>query len=344
MYALGEPMKTNSFVESTFKQQDMSYEVPLRPSSLADFIGQGQIREQLEVLIGAALERGDALGHCLFSGPPGLGKTTLSHILSKMMGTDITVTSGPVIEKAGDLAGILTNLKKGDILFIDEIHRMPRAVEEYLYSAMEDFELDLLIDSGPNARSVKVKLNRFSLVGATTRLGLLTAPLRSRFGFVGRLDYYELEAMSHIIKRTAKMLKMEMDEASIQEIAMRSRGTPRVANNLVRWVRDFTQMRYQGIVSQEATCQALSLICIDDKGLDEMDCKILEALIDRFQGGPVGIKTIALAVGEEAETLEEVHEPFLIMQGMIQRTLRGREATALAYQHLNKTKEKRHVV
>jgi len=327
-----------SFVQSSLlkEKKDPSFEVPLRPQLLNDFAGQDQIRERLDVLTGAAKQRGETLGHCLFSGPPGLGKTTLAHILAKTMGTNLVVTSGPVIEKAGDLAGVLTNLQKGDVLFIDELHRLNRTVEEYLYSAMEDFTLDLMIDSGPSARSVQVTLNRFTLAGATTRLGLLTAPLRSRFAFTCRLDYYAPEVLAQIIKRTSRILNLDICDDGIMEIARRARGTPRIANHLLRWVRDYAQMRAGSKATQSVVEQALDMLSIDSKGLEEMDKKILDVIIDHHNGGPVGLNTIAAAVGEEANTIEEVYEPYLIMQGFLERTPRGRKATLLAYAHFKK--------
>lgn len=328
--------KPKSFIESSFCQADATFDVPLRPQSLADFAGQDQIRERLEVLIGAAKQRGDVLGHCLFSGPPGLGKTTLANILAKAMGTNLVVTSGPVIEKPGDLAGVLTNLKEGDILFIDELHRLSRAVEEYLYPAMEDFVLDLMIDSGPSARSVQVKLNRFTLAGATTRTGLLTAPMRSRFAFSCRLDYYPPHILEKVLQRTSRILNLNIDAHGSMEIARRARGTPRIANNLLRWVRDYAQMRTNNLINKEVVNQALEMLAIDEMGLDEMDKKILEVIIDHYEGGPVGINTIAVAIGEESSTIEEVYEPYLIMQGFLKRTPRGREATPLAYEHMAK--------
>jgi Holliday junction DNA helicase RuvB len=327
---------SKQFIESSLDQADPSFEVPIRPASLGEFIGQDQVRERLDVLIGAAKQRGDVLGHCLFSGPPGLGKTTLANILSKAMGTNLVVSSGPVIEKAGDLAGLLTNLKEGDILFIDELHRLNRSVEEYLYPAMEDFVLDLMIDSGPSARSVQVKLNRFTLVGATTRMGMISAPMRSRFPFTSRLDYYQAEVIVKILQRTCRILNMEADGSALEEIARRARGTPRIANNLLKWVRDYAQMRAGNRADKEVVSQALNLLAIDECGLDEMDKKILEVVIDNYQGGPVGLSTIAIAVGEERATIEEVYEPYLIMQGFLKRTPRGREATFLAYQHLGR--------
>lgn len=329
-----------NFIESSLVQPDISYEIPLRPQTLGDFSGQNSLRERLEVLVEAAKQRKEPLGHCLFCGPPGLGKTTLANILAKSMGSSITITSGPVLEKAGDLAGILTNLKDGDILFIDEIHRLNRAVEEYLYPAMEDFSLDLLIDSGANARSVQVKLNRFTLVGATTRLGLLTAPLRSRFALHCRLDYYTPEVLAQIMRRSALILNVSLDDEAALAIAQCARGTPRIANNLLRWVRDYAQIKANKHIDVAAVEKALELISIDKMGLDEMDIRILSVLIDYYRGGPVGVSTLAIAVGEEVDTIEEVYEPYLIMQGLIKRTPRGREATALAYQHLGRQRAK----
>lgn len=335
---------SNEFIESAMQSQkqreltshaDVVFEIPLRPQSLEEFIGQEALCERLEVLIGAAKQRGDSLGHCLFSGPPGLGKTTLATILAKAMGTHLVVISAPVLEKAGDLAGILTKLNEGDIFFIDEIHRLNRSVEEYLYQAMEDYTLDLMIDSGPAARSVRVPLKRFTLAAATTRSGLLTAPLRTRFSFSCRLDYYSTETLEVILERTSRLLDLQIDRTALNEIAKRSRGTPRIANNLLRWVRDYSQMRAGGRASRETVIKALEMLSIDHKGLDEMDKKILRILIEHYEGGPVGIKTLAVAVGEEADTIEEVYEPYLILQGLIKRTPQGREATPLAYEHLN---------
>lgn len=323
-----------TFIESSFTEKDAIFDVPLRPQSLSEFVGQEQVLDRLEVLIGAAKQRGDVLGHCLFVGPPGLGKTTLANILAKAMGTNLVVTSGPVIEKAGDLAGVLTNLKKGDILFIDELHRLSRNVEEYLYPAMEDFNLDLMIDSGPSARSVQVKLNQFTLVGATTRMGLITAPMRSRFGFTCRLDYYDPSVLQKILHRTSRILNLEVPSDCLLEIAKRARGTPRIANNLLRWVRDYVQIRSGNRVDKETVMKALDMLAIDHIGLDEMDKRILDVIINNYDGGPVGLNTIAVAVGEEPSTIEEVHEPYLIMQGLIERTPRGRKATPQAYEHL----------
>ncbi len=333
---------TARFIESSLSEQDVAFEVPLRPQSLGDFLGQDKLRERLEVYIGAAKQRSEPLGHCLFSGPPGLGKTTLANILAKAMGTNIVVTSGAVIDKAGDLAGLLTNLQAGDILFIDEIHRLSRTIEEYLYPAMEDFTLDLIIDSGPSARSVQVKLNRFTLVGATTRMGLLTSPLRSRFGLNCRLDYYSPDILAQMVQRTGRILNLNMDDAGALEIATRSRGTPRIANNLVRWVRDYAQMRTGNRIDQGVVAEALEMLAIDPSGLDELDKKILETIIDHYHGGPVGVGTLAVAIGEEKSTIEEVYEPYLILQGFLKRTLRGREATSRAYEHLGRPLPAKH--
>lgn len=324
------------YIESSWTSQDEPFEVPLRPQSLSDFLGQETVRQRLQVFIEAAKSRGEALGHCLFSGPPGLGKTTLAHIIAKAMGTQLFVTSGPAIEKPGDLAGLLTNLKQGDVLFIDEIHRLSRVAEEYLYPAMEDFALDLMIDSGPNARTVQVKLKPFTLVGATTRSGLLSAPMRSRFLISLRLDYYDHPVLCKIIERTGALLNVKLSPDASLEIAKRARGTPRIANNLLRWVRDFAQIQKAKTIDESIAKEALQMLAIDDKGLDEMDKKILFVMIDHHNGGPVGLNNLAAAVGEEAHTLEEVYEPFLIMQGFIRRTPRGREATALAYEHIGR--------
>jgi Holliday junction DNA helicase RuvB len=329
-------MSEENYIESTWAKTDEVFETSLRPQTLDDFSGQESIRERLNVLIGAAQQRKEAVSHCLFYGPPGLGKTTLANIVAKSMGTKLTVTSGPIIEKAGDLAGLLTNLQDGDILFIDEIHRLNRAIEEYLYPAMEDFTLDLLIDSGPNARSIQVKLNRFTLIGATTRAGLLTGPMRSRFPFTCRLDYYTSEVLTKIILRSSQILHISLEEPAAFEIASRSRGTPRIANNLLRWVRDYAQIQKSHIVNRKMVIAALDMLAIDERGLDEMDKKILEVLIDHYSGGPVGISTLAVAVGEEAETLAELYEPYLILQGFMKRTPRGREATVHAYSHIGR--------
>lgn len=334
-------MTNKSYIESTIVRQDLQFEVPLRPECLDQFYGQDLLRDRLEVLIGAAKQREETLGHCLFSGPPGLGKTTLANILAKSMGTNLVVSSGPVIEKAGDLAGILTSLNTGDVLFIDEIHRLNRSVEEYLYRAMEDFALDLTIDSGPNARSVQVRLNKFTLAAATTRLGLLSEPLRTRFAFLSRLDYYDSPTLIRILQRTARILNVDLNDESALSIARRSRGTPRVANHLLRWVRDYAQMKADNRVIPEVVDRALDMLAIDEKGLDEMDVKLLNVMIDHYRGGPVGLNTIAVSVGEEASTIEEVHEPYLIMQGLLKRTARGREVTPLGIQHIENTKCKK---
>jgi len=329
---------SDAFIESSWAQPDVPFEVPLRPQSLCEFLGQESVRSRLEVFIEAAKSRGEALGHCLFSGPPGLGKTTLAHIISKAMGTQLVVTSGPAIEKPGDLAGLLTNLKRGDILFVDEIHRLSKVAEEYLYPALEDFALDLLIDSGPNARSVQVKLNPFTLVGATTRSGLLSSPMRSRFQIALRLDYYDPATLMKIILRSSSILRVALLEEGALEIAKRSRGTPRIANNLLKWTRDFAQTQKRPVIDRNVASEALEMLAIDHLGLDEMDKKILKVMIEHYEGGPVGLNSLAAAVGEEPQTLEEVYEPFLILQGFIKRTPRGRQATSLAYEHIGKKK------
>jgi Holliday junction DNA helicase RuvB len=329
----GAPAPTGvGYITSTLAAPVSPAEAALRPLSFADFTGQPKTVERLQVMVGAARRRGDALNHILLSGPPGLGKTTLAFILGHELGRNVRVTSGPVIEKAGDLAGLLTNLQEGDLLFIDEIHRIPKTVEEYLYSAMEDFRLDIMIDQGPNARSVRLSLPRFTLVGATTRSGLLTAPLRSRFTLQTRLDYYDHPTLEGIVRRSCKLLQIETDDGGAQEIARRSRGTPRIANNLINFVRDFAQERAQGRITQPVAARALELLEIDAAGLDEMDKRMLRVMAEHYRGGPVGIGTIAVAVSEEAETLEEVHEPFLIQEGYLQRTPQGRVLTARGYQ------------
>ena len=313
---------------------DPEFEYKLRPQLLIEFLGHEDLKEKLSVIIQAAKLRNEPLPHCLFHGPPGVGKTTLAHIISKEMQTNLHVTSGPAVEKAGDLAGILTNLQQGDILFIDEIHALARPIEEYLYPAIEDFSLDLLLDSGPSARSVKVQLNQFTLIGATTRAGQLSSPLRSRFPYCFKIDYYSLDALQEIVKRTGWILGLEFDSESALEIATRSRGTPRIANNMIRWVRDFAQIKNAAFADLITVKKALDMIAIDGKGLDEIDIKILKLVIEEYDGGPVGIQAIAAALGEEVSTITEVYEPFLIIQGFLRRTSRGREATNLAYEHL----------
>ncbi len=319
--------------KESLQSEDAIIEKSLRPTALEDFSGQPKIVENLKIFIQATMARGEALDHVLLHGPPGLGKTTLSQIISNELGANLRMTSGPVLEKPGDLAGLLTNLSEGDVLFIDEIHRLNTVVEEYLYSAMEDFRIDIMIDSGPNARSIQISLNPFTLIGATTRMGLLTAPMRARFGFNCHLDYYNVETLEKIIYRSSNLLNIPISKDGALEIARRSRGTPRIANALLRRVRDFAQVKGDGTINQEIAKYALTALNVDENGLDEMDNRILSTIIEKFKGGPVGLTTIATAVGEEAGTIEEVYEPFLIMEGYLQRTPRGREATEKAFRH-----------
>ena len=322
------------FDDASTPPQDPNFDVSLRPPAFSEFAGQERVKEQLELLVAAAQGRGDVLEHVLLSGPPGLGKTSLANIIAQSMGVNIKSTSGPVIEKAGDLAGLLTTLERGDVLFIDEIHRLQATIEEYLYPAMEDFRLDIIIDQGPNARSVRLPLPKFTLIGATTRSGMISSPLRSRFGMDCRLNYYSAETLAGIVERSAGLLDVEMEPAGALEIARRARGTPRIANNLLRWVRDFAQVRADGRVTSEVADAALVMRGIDADGFDEMDHRVMEALIHKFAGGPVGLNSLGVAVGEEAGTLEEVHEPYLIMQGYLKRTPQGRVAMPKAYDKL----------
>ena len=320
--------------ENNSSSKDKEFENILRPKSFGDFLGQEQIISNVKVFVKAAKQRSEPLDHVILHGPPGLGKTTLSHIISNELSTNLKVTSGPVLEKAADLAGLLTNLEEGDVLFIDDIHRLNKVIEEYLYSAMEDFKIDLMIDSGPSARSVQIKLNPFTLIGATTRSGLLSAPLRSRFSINFRLEYYSKDILEKIVNRSAEILDIPVDSKAAKEIAKRSRGTPRILNNLLRRVRDFAEVEGNGKITHDISIKSLDALKIDKKGLDEMDNKIIDAIVNKFNGGPVGIKTIATACGEEANTIEEVYEPFLVQEGYIKRTQKGRVATERSYNHL----------
>lgn len=327
--------------EENLSPTDKEIERALRPIAFEDFSGQESVVDNLKVFVAAAKQRNEALDHVLLHGPPGLGKTTLAHIITNDLGVNLKVTSGPVLDKPGDLAGLLTNLEPYDVLFIDEIHRLSPVVEEYLYSAMEDYKIDIMIDSGPNARSVQIKLNPFTLVGATTRSGLLTSPLRARFGITSRLNYYDSKVLTGIVQRSSDILNVEIKDEAAYEIARRSRGTPRIANALLRRVRDFAQIKGTGVIDIDMATYSLKALNVDKNGLDEMDLRILACIIDKFKGGPVGISTISSAVGEEAGTIEEVYEPFLVQEGYLMRTPRGREATELAYKHLGKTVWKR---
>lgn len=326
-----------AFAYMDHDERNPHFDAALRPSNLHDFVGHPSLRKRLSVSIMAAKERGDPLGHLLFYGPPGLGKTTLAHILAKEMGKRLVVTSGPVIEKAGDLAGLLTSLDEGDLLFIDEIHRLSRQIEEYLYPALEDFCLDLVVDSGANARSIQMKLNRFTLLGATTRVGAITAPLRSRFHLTCKLDYYPDEELAKIVVRSSALLDTSIDPKAAFEVAKRSRGTPRIANNLIRWVRDVAQTSQKQSIDSAIVHEALAMLSIDERGLDEIDKRILQVIAHQHKGGPVGVGAIAASLGEEAITIEEVYEPFLIMKGLLRRTPRGRELTPCGYEHLEGT-------
>ena len=324
----------NERTSEELNQRNAAFDNKLRPGQFGEFVGQQKIRDRLELAVKAAKARGETLDHVLFSGPPGLGKTTLSYILGDAMGVHVKTTSGPVLTKPGDLAGLLTSLEAGDIVFIDEIHRMAKTVEEYLYSAMEDFAIDIMIDQGPNARSVRLELPRFTLVGATTRIGLIAAPLRARFGLVNRLNFYQPEELAQIVTRSAAKLGVEIEPEGALEIASRSRGTPRIANNLLRRVRDYAQIKADNLITRKVAVDALALLEIDPHGLDEMDIKILETICGKFGGGPVGLSNIAVSVGEEPDTIEEAYEPFLIMEGYLERTPKGRMATHLAWERL----------
>jgi len=310
------------------------YDRALRPRQLSDFIGQDSLKHQLEIAIAAARKRNEALDHVLFYGPPGLGKTTLANIIARELGVQITVSSGPVMEKPSDLAGILTNLQRHEVLFIDEIHRLSHVIEEYIYPAIEDFRMEIILDSGPSARTLKIDLDPFTLIGATTRAGLLTAPLRDRFGIVLRLDYYDFASILRIVKRSGKLLEIPLDDEGAAEIARRSRGTPRIANRLLRRVRDYAQIKGDGVITLDIATKALALLQVDEEGLDEMDKRILTIIIGNHRGGPVGLKTIAAAIGEDAGTIEEIFEPYLVQQGFLERTLQGRKATHKSYRHL----------
>ena len=325
---------SDRFASETLNRADVEFEQTLRPGRFVDFVGQGKVRERLELSVAAARGRGESLDHVLLCGPPGLGKTTMAYILGAAMGVNVKATSGPILAKPADLAGLLTNLEKGEILFIDEIHRIQKSVEEYLYSAMEDFVIDIVLDQGAHARSVRLNLPRFTLVGATTRSGLLSAPMRSRFGLINRLDYYSAEELYAVVMRSAEILGVNIADDGAQEIAARARGTPRIANNLLRWVRDYAQVRAGNRITRDVADRALAMLDVDRHGLDEMDKRILATIIEKYGGGPVGLATVAVSVGEEPGTLEEVYEPYLIQQGLLARTPQGRTATAAAFRLL----------
>jgi len=326
--------ENNRITDPHLRAEEAEFDRTLRPQRLGEFVGQKRIKENLSVFVQAALKRNEALDHVLFCGPPGLGKTTLAHIIARELGVEITCTSGPVLERPADLAGMLTNLGPRAVLFIDEIHRLSHVIEEYLYPAMEDFQLDIMIDRGPGARSVRLTLQPFTLIGATTRAGMITSPLRARFGVVSRLGFYGPDDLYDIVRRSARILGLDVDEEGAQEIARRSRGTPRVANRLLKRVRDYAEVRADGRINQDVARAALELLDVDEKGLDVMDACILETIVHKFGGGPVGLNSLAMAVGEEAETIEEVYEPYLVQEGYVQRTPRGRLATQRAYEHL----------
>jgi Holliday junction DNA helicase RuvB len=331
----------DDFIQDTLNAPKSAFDISLRPPMFSEFAGQEKVCQRLELMVQAAQQRGDVLEHILLSGPPGLGKTTLAYILAHAMGVNIKNTSGPTIEKAGDLAGLLTSLERGDVLFIDEIHRLQPSIEEYLYPAMEDYKVDIIIDQGPNARSLPLNLARFTLIGATTRAGMLSAPLRTRFGMNCRLDYYAADELQKIVQRSAGLMGLQVDAEGALEVAARSRGTPRIANNLLRWVRDYAQVHAGNRVTRDVADKALAMLEIDRDGFDEMDKRILEALVHKFSGGPVGINSLAVAIGDDPGTLEDVHEPYLIMQGYIQRTPQGRVALPLAYKKLGISAPKR---
>jgi len=330
-----EKKKTDRIVEPQQAEKDYSYEKEIRPKFLSDFIGQDKVKEKLKIFIEAAKQRKEPLEHLLFYGPPGLGKTTLAHIIANEMGVNVKITAGPVIEKAGDLAAIITNLQENDILFIDEIHRLNRSVEEIMYPALEDYALDIVIGKGPSAKTFRINLPKFTLIGATTRAGLITSPLRDRFGATYRVDFYDKAAIMQILTRTAKILGVEAEEAAIDEMAGRSRGTPRIANRLLKRVRDYAQVKSDGKITKKTAMEALKLLEIDELGLDAMDRRIMTTIINKFKGGPVGIDTIAVAVSEESDTIEDLYEPFLIQAGFIQRTASGRKATPRAYEYFD---------